>query len=225
MSNTIETDIDRHQINQFSRFEKEFKLGNITLDHIKWFVDLDKNTRDRLAKGYDIPMNSQCMADRFCVHEYNLGTITVPQCGVNMKNFLQRYKEIISEFNIDGGSNLVTVEPGKSFKVMVFSQNVKYTGEDERKKFLSMKEAVTLGFQGLLLVFEQSRHLLTKGCTYSVPNHEKESFEDKRYDDCLGTPEMTVCYGDVFNFKFNIQSGGLEKRDLFLGFFKIENEK
>ena len=59
---------DDHRI-EFNRLEEEYKLGNITPAHIKWFLDIGKSGRDSLVNGSLIILDSDSQFVE-CLYEF-----------------------------------------------------------------------------------------------------------------------------------------------------------
>ena len=226
----MDATIDKGQIDQFSRFEKEFKLGKITPEHLKWFLSLSKSTKDDLASGYKIPLEQSYFTSAFeaCLYESNnIGTIEVPKEDITLEYILRKHKNSILECDITRSSNLFPLIHGAKFNVKVFSPKSEYMGIDQCAKFLqTWKSAITLGFRGLMLILDQKGQILEKGASYFTPECEGEYVENKYHSH--STPSIMVCYGkdggDKSEFRIKTYETRLSARDRFLGFFKVENE-
>lgn len=224
-------DTGGHQIDQFSRFKKEFKLGNITSEHIKWFLGISRSEKDALANGHKIPLEQSYFTSAFeeCLYESNdISTIEAPKEDITLEYILRKHKNSILECDIIK-SNLISLTHGTKFKVKVFSPKFGTAGIDQCAKFLQTKKGViNLGFRGLMLVLDQKGQILKKAASYFTPEREGEYFENKYHSHC--TPSIMVCYGKEAGnkyenaFRIKTYETRLGVGDRFLGFFEVENE-
>ena len=228
---------DDHRI-EFNRLEEEYKLGNITPAHIKWFLDIGKSGRDSLVNGSLIILDSDSQFVE-CLYESNLdfGTIDVPQKEMTLDYILEKYKGNILECDIKKA--VLPRFTYKKFKVRVFSPKDRPIRIDQCIKFLKMKGAISIGFMGLMLILDQKGQILQKGASYFTSECEREYLEDKDGGHDI-TPTIMVCYGkkdgkvvrygvdtdsDNYRNDFRIKNKiSLGKGDRLIGFFKVENE-
>jgi len=175
-----------------SDFEKFLKLqrrllahiddGEITLEQFEWFISLSEKQRSKIFE----------IEKKKIVHsilEQDLGIIIAPTDSSGQK----KYSKFLSKIKGDLKNRpSYTVKPGDTFQVhayKVFKSN-SITFEDELNVFLQ-NGSIALGIQGIALVIEQQRDLLTKDLYYFSPD-KKENLPVEKNGEFHSMPGVKI---------------------------------
>lgn len=164
MSKVIDADAAKLAGLQIDLLQK-MKQGNVTVEHLGWFLNLNRAQRDELI-GKEV--------EKFFLLA-DLGTITVPEDydhEICLARFAKEHRKEFYYFN-DATTDENFPNPSRILKagdvlhVRAFKQIVSgTTTSEERMAFLKGQNTVFVGAQGLSLVFEQKREELPKGKWY-----------------------------------------------------------
>jgi hypothetical protein len=210
---------------------QKVRQGNVTLDHLEWFLGLNKATRDALVVG-ERPASklvSPAKPTKKFALLVDLGTITVPNdydhatwlalFSEKNRQKLYHYNDVITDPNFSKPSRIL--KPGDKLRVWAFKQIVPgTTTSEERMAFLATQKAVHTGAQGASFVFEQKRDQLPKGFWYTSFDEK-----DRLWKDADGSHRMPYVYaysGGGFHFDLGYFEGVWDDDDAFLCFCDIE---
>ncbi len=207
---------------------QKFREGHITVDHLKWFLDLSKNKRDIL-------MNAKEINESLRREDYNLladlGVITVPPYynhATRMALFYGRQHKHISDFAKEnlfpfgqfmGSRPSYVLSPGEKLWVYAYVLVALPPRFEDGLAFLTSLGAVFPGIEGASLVWEQQRDLLPLNHAYiSLNGNENLTFKPI-------VASIDVCHSGHCCFDATVFSDGLHNEypsvhNTFLCFLK-----
>ena len=192
---------------------QKFRQGQLSLEHLEWFLGLKMFERDALVVEFGKPGNKHAIvakpAEKFALL-VDLGIITITK-EISLDVFfsengekLHDYSKGITDENFPNPSRIL--KPGDRVRVRAFHQIVPgTTTSEERMAFLEKQPGnFYAGAQGIVHVFEQKRDQLPKGKWYASFDKKDHLWEEP--DGSHGVPHVDAdSDGD-----FHVYLGDLE---------------
>jgi hypothetical protein len=199
----------------------KYRAGHITADHLDWFNNLSKETRDKLA-GVNTPL-TPLVDNRFelitsfevtvptsYVHATQLDSFRATHQSEKNKEFYY-YNPALTDANF---AKTPVLAPGKKFLVKAFQIKGVVTSDDCLAQLRRVKATLT-GAQGASLAYEQAKDKLPIS-RWSLSFDEKDNLPF--VGGCHGVPSVRRGSGGGFGFRLDVFEGGWDGGCVLLAF-------